>query len=87
MYTAINRYFEGYRGSRPVVAFLCADGGEPYADTVYDDAWVAEAGMDLTPTRVALEEFLAGRVAELPVLEQAHRDDSVRASPPASHVQ
>ena len=54
---------------------------------LFDDAWVAETGMDLTPTRVALEEFLAGRVAELPVLEQAHRDDSVRASPPASHVQ
>lgn len=42
VYAAINRYFETYRGPPPVVAFLCADRGEPYADTVYSDSWVAE---------------------------------------------
>jgi cysteine synthase A len=41
VYTAIARYFAGYRGPPPVVAFLCADGGEPYRDTVYDRDWVA----------------------------------------------
>ncbi|MER7184595.1 2,3-diaminopropionate biosynthesis protein SbnA [Streptomyces hyaluromycini] len=41
VYTAVNRYFAGHRGPRPVVAFLCADGGEPYRDTVYDPDWVA----------------------------------------------
>lgn len=41
VYTAINTYFEHYQGPPPVVAFLCADGGEPYRDTVYDPRWVA----------------------------------------------
>ena len=75
---------EGRPGS--IVTLIC-DGGERYLKTYDDDAVVAEAGMDLTPSRVALQEFLAGRVAELPVLEQAHRDHSARASPPAPHVQ
>ncbi|MET1075300.1 MAG: pyridoxal-phosphate dependent enzyme [Umezawaea sp.] len=46
VYAAITRYFAGYSGPEPVVAFLCADGGRPYADTVYADGWVAE---HLTP--------------------------------------
>ncbi|WP_054047048.1 2,3-diaminopropionate biosynthesis protein SbnA [Alloactinosynnema sp. L-07] len=45
VYAAINRYFEGYRGPPPVVAFLCADRGEPYRDTIYDDSWVARTLM------------------------------------------
>src|SRR5207249_3796226 len=28
VFTAINRYFEGYRGRPPVVAFLCVDRGD-----------------------------------------------------------
>jgi cysteine synthase A len=47
VYTAINTYFEHYQGPPPVVAFLCADGGEPYRDTVYDPHWVAS---NITPT-------------------------------------
>ncbi|MCX4762817.1 pyridoxal-phosphate dependent enzyme [Streptomyces sp. NBC_01275] len=46
VYAAITRHFDGHTGPEPVVAFLCADSGEPYADTVYTDAWVAE---HLTP--------------------------------------
>ncbi|MGI5426016.1 pyridoxal-phosphate dependent enzyme [Streptomyces sp. CA-179760] len=46
VYAAIARHFEGHSGPEPVVAFLCADKGEPYADTVYADDWVAE---HLTP--------------------------------------
>jgi cysteine synthase A len=41
VYAAINRCFEGWRGPRPVVAFLCADSGEAYRDTVYDASWVS----------------------------------------------
>ncbi|MGH3761744.1 2,3-diaminopropionate biosynthesis protein SbnA [Actinophytocola sp.] len=50
VYAAITRHF-GDRGDRagpePVVAFLCADRGEPYAETVYADSWVAD---HLTPS-------------------------------------
>lgn len=46
VYAAINRHFADHRGAAPVVAFLCADRGEPYADTVYADDWV---DANLTP--------------------------------------
>ena len=42
------------RGS--VVTLLC-DGGERYANTYYDDEWVAGQGMDLEPHLAALERF------------------------------
>ena len=42
VYTAINSYFAGYRGPTPTVAFLCADRGTAYADTIYDPVWVAQ---------------------------------------------
>jgi cysteine synthase A len=42
------------RGS--VVTLLC-DGGERYARTLYDDAWLAAQGMDLAPYAAALEPF------------------------------
>jgi N-(2-amino-2-carboxyethyl)-L-glutamate synthase len=58
VYTAINSYFAGYRGPTPTVAFLCADRGTAYADTIYDPAWVA---------RLTEEEPLAP-VAELDVV-------------------
>ncbi|HVB41305.1 MAG TPA: 2,3-diaminopropionate biosynthesis protein SbnA [Streptosporangiaceae bacterium] len=41
VYAAIRRHFDDHRGPSPVVAFLCADRGEPYADTIYNPAWVA----------------------------------------------
>jgi cysteine synthase A len=47
VYSAINRYFAGHTGPPPVVAFLCADRGEPYRDTIYDPGWVAT---NLVPT-------------------------------------
>ncbi|MCH1865157.1 PLP-dependent cysteine synthase family protein [Nocardioides sp. CFH 31398] len=46
----------GERGS--VVTLLC-DGGERYAGTYYDDAWVAAQGLDLAPYVGALERFSA----------------------------
>ncbi len=42
------------RGS--VVTLLC-DGGERYANTYYDDEWVASQGMDLEPHLATLERF------------------------------
>lgn len=46
----------GERGS--VVTLIC-DGGDRYANTYYDDAWVAGQGLDLAPHRARMEEFLA----------------------------
>jgi N-(2-amino-2-carboxyethyl)-L-glutamate synthase len=46
VYAAITRHFDGHTGPEPVVAFLCADSGKPYADTVYADHWVTQ---HLTP--------------------------------------
>ena len=41
-----------------VVTLLC-DGGERYEHTYYDDAWLAEKGIDITPYAEALTEFSA----------------------------
>ena len=46
VYAAIERYFAGHRGRPPTVAFLCADRGSAYADTVYDPAWVRRSFTD-----------------------------------------
>jgi cysteine synthase A len=46
----------GQTGS--VVTLIC-DGGERYANTYYDDAWVASQGLDLAPHLAVMEEFLA----------------------------
>ncbi|MBF6047582.1 2,3-diaminopropionate biosynthesis protein SbnA [Streptomyces sp. NRRL B-1677] len=41
VYAAISRYFTGREtAGRPAVAFLCADRGGAYSDTLYDPAWV-----------------------------------------------
>jgi cysteine synthase A len=45
---------EGRTGS--VVTLLC-DGGERYAHTYYDDAWLAARGIEIAPYTAALEEF------------------------------
>lgn len=47
VFAAVDRYFEGFRGPPPVVAFLCMDGGDPYRETVFNDEWV---GANLTPS-------------------------------------
>jgi cysteine synthase A len=39
-----------------VVTLLC-DGGERYAHTYYDDGWLAEHDLDLTPWTAALDRF------------------------------
>ncbi len=41
VYAAVEEYFRGYRGPRLSVAFLCADRGTAYADTVYRPEWLA----------------------------------------------
>jgi cysteine synthase A len=41
-----------------VVTLIC-DGGDRYAGTYYNDAWVAGQGLDLAPYTQAVEEFLA----------------------------
>lgn len=39
-FAAIKRYALAMKtGRRPTVLFLCADGGAPYLDTVFDEAW------------------------------------------------
>jgi cysteine synthase len=47
------------RGERGSVVTLICDGGERYSGTYYDDAWVADQGLDLAPHTAALETFLA----------------------------
>ena len=46
------------RGEHGSVVTLICDGGDRYAGTYYDDAWVAAQGLDLVPRRLALEAFL-----------------------------
>ncbi|MFL6123467.1 PLP-dependent cysteine synthase family protein, partial [Actinophytocola sp.] len=46
----------GCEGS--VVTLLC-DGGERYAGTYYDDAWLAAQGLDLAPHRETVDRFLS----------------------------
>ena len=36
---------------------LLCDGGERYQHTYYDDAWLAEKGIDIAPYAAALEAF------------------------------
>ncbi len=40
-----------------IVTLLC-DGGDRYADTVYDDAWLAAQGIDITPYATILQRLL-----------------------------
>jgi cysteine synthase A len=42
VYAAVESYFAGHRGPAPAVAFLCADRGTAYVDTVYRPGWLAE---------------------------------------------
>jgi cysteine synthase A len=44
------------KGGGSIVTLLC-DGGERYAHTYYDDAWLAAAGLDLTPYAETLARF------------------------------
>jgi cysteine synthase len=46
----------GTRGS--VVTLIC-DGGERYAQTYYDDGWLAREGMDIAPYLATLDGFAA----------------------------
>ena len=46
------------RGEQGSVVTLICDGGERYADTYYNDAWLADQGLELAPYTEALEAFL-----------------------------
>ena len=46
------------RGERGSVVTLICDGGDRYAGTYYNDAWVGDQGLDLAPYTQALEAFL-----------------------------
>jgi cysteine synthase len=46
------------RGERGSVVTLICDGGERYAGTYYNDAWVGDQGLELAPHTEALETFL-----------------------------
>ena len=49
------------RGERGSVVTLICDGGDRYAGTYYNDAWVGEQGLELAPYTEALEAFLETR--------------------------
>jgi cysteine synthase len=46
------------RGERGSIVTLICDGGERYAGTYYDDAWVGDQGLELAPHTEAVETFL-----------------------------
>jgi cysteine synthase len=46
-------------GRRASVVTLLCDGGERYAHTYYDDAWIATNGLDLQPHHEVLAHFFA----------------------------
>ncbi|ANN20935.1 cysteine synthase [Amycolatopsis orientalis] len=55
-FTLISRMLaEGQAGS--VVTLLC-DGGERYANTYYNDEWLAEKNLDIAPYQAKFQEFL-----------------------------
>jgi cysteine synthase A len=45
-------------GRRGTIATLICDHGDAYADTFYDDTWVAAKGLDPAPHTEAIERFL-----------------------------
>jgi len=45
------------RGETGSVVTLLCDGGERYARTYYDDAWLAGQGIDIAPYTATLEKF------------------------------
>jgi cysteine synthase A len=45
----------GERGS--IVTLLC-DSGDRYGNTVYDDGWLAEQGIDIRPYETVLRNLL-----------------------------
>ncbi|MFC3374305.1 hypothetical protein [Glutamicibacter protophormiae] len=46
------------RGERGSIVTLICDSGERYANTYYNDDWLADQGLDLAPHTAVLERFL-----------------------------
>lgn len=52
------------RGERGSIVTLICDSGERYANTYYNDDWLADQGLDLAPHTAVLERFLAEGIWE-----------------------
>ena len=52
------------RGERGSIVTLICDSGERYANTYYNDGWLAAQGLDLAPHTAVLERFLAEGIWE-----------------------
>jgi cysteine synthase A len=50
------------REAGSVVSILC-DHGERYASTYFNDAWIAQRKIDLTPGVAVMREFFEGKLA------------------------
>jgi cysteine synthase A len=61
------------RGESGSIVTLICDGGDRYAGTYYDDAWVAGQGLELAPHTAAVEAFLATGSFPAPELEPRPR--------------
>lgn len=48
------------RAEKGSLVTLICDSGDRYEQTYYNDAWLAENGLDLAPYEARIEEFLAG---------------------------
>ncbi len=55
-----------------IVTLLC-DGGERYAHTYYDDAWLEAQRIDIEPYRTQLDQLLSGDEAHAPIVRPTAR--------------
>jgi len=55
-----------------IVTLLC-DGGERYAHTYYDDAWLEAQRIDIEPYRTQLDQLLRGDEAHAPIVRPTAR--------------
>jgi cysteine synthase A len=47
------------RGEAGSIVTLLCDGGERYAQTYFDDAWLAEQGLDTAPYTATISRWLS----------------------------
>ena len=50
------------REAGSVISILC-DHGERYSSTYFNDAWIAQRKIDLTPGATAMRDFFKGKLA------------------------
>ena len=61
------------RGEHGSVVTLICDGGDRYAGTYYNDAWIAEQALELAPYSRAIETFLETGATPVPEPEAKPR--------------